>query len=86
MGSRRGEINTNRQVVMKMNHINEPREKSTDMPSFLIVSEGRRGRDLIANALPSVGGVCVGDMSGGDDRVSWETCLIERKPNRRHKS
>jgi len=69
-----------------MNHNNEPRKGGTDMPSLSCVGEGRREWALIASAHSSVGGVCVGDMSGGDDRVSWETCLIERKPNRRHKS
>ena len=86
MGSRRGKLNTNRQVVMKMNHINEHREKLTDMPNLCSVGEGRRGRALIASALPSVGGVCVGDMSRSGIRVSWETCLIGRKVNRGYKS
>jgi hypothetical protein len=68
-------LQSNRQVAIHMNHRDEPRNSTP----------GSRAPQVWAKAAefdpdqPSwveqwTGGVCVGDMSGSDARVSGETC------------
>jgi len=87
VGSRRRNINANRQVAIKMNHINEPRKRQHRQAELLKCKRRPQGEDwTTASILSSVGGVCVGDMSGSGVRINWEICAAGCKTNWGNKS
>ena len=69
-------MESNRQVVIKMNHINEPRKTNSRLPNLSRIGEGRRvGTRINRRGFRQwTGGVCVDDMLGSDVWVNGETC------------
>jgi len=68
-------MESNRQVAMHMNHKDEPRKFTPGSRAPQLWAKAEESQpDQPSRLWQWTGGVCVGDMSGSDARVSGETC------------
>ena len=68
-------MESNRQVVIHMNHKYEPRKAVSAAERFNSPRRPKRGSPNNSRGIFQwTDGVCVGDMSGSDARVSGEIC------------